>query len=326
MAHKLDVPVSTVQGWKQRDAIPENRAADILAAARSHDVDLSGIGEAASADDNDGADNVEADADTGPDLPAPTPSPVIERADRGVGGDRGAFIIAVIALIVAVGVGGWTLLGRGTSTDPAVQGDIAEITDRLENLETNAQSGASDAAQRQFAADLAELRAELDRMAAGLDEISAPSADVGELESRLRATEAQLGQVQRKAANDAQAATTAISAAQDEIAQMRTQLATLGENSTSTDQDVTGAVGLALAAGRLQRAMDNGAPYQDILEDLRSLSPGDDTLGAILDRLAEQAATGAPTRDVLAQTFAGVARDVIDAAGIQSAGGWTDRT
>ncbi len=43
MAHKLGVPVSTVQGWKQRNAIPDNRVADILAAAATHSVDLSNI-------------------------------------------------------------------------------------------------------------------------------------------------------------------------------------------------------------------------------------------------------------------------------------------
>ena len=40
MAHKLDVPVSTVQGWKERAAIPTNRHDDILAAASRHAVDL----------------------------------------------------------------------------------------------------------------------------------------------------------------------------------------------------------------------------------------------------------------------------------------------
>ena len=50
MAHTLDVPVSTVQGWKQRDAIPENRVADIIAAAAAHGVDLSGTSAGAGAD------------------------------------------------------------------------------------------------------------------------------------------------------------------------------------------------------------------------------------------------------------------------------------
>lgn len=40
MAAKLSVPVSTVQGWKERDAIPVNRLEAIKAAARQHDIGL----------------------------------------------------------------------------------------------------------------------------------------------------------------------------------------------------------------------------------------------------------------------------------------------
>jgi hypothetical protein len=40
MANKLDVPVSTVQGWKERGVIPESRHDDIRAAATAHDVAL----------------------------------------------------------------------------------------------------------------------------------------------------------------------------------------------------------------------------------------------------------------------------------------------
>lgn len=41
MANKLNIPVTTVQGWKKRDAIPDNRTKEILAAAREHNIDLS---------------------------------------------------------------------------------------------------------------------------------------------------------------------------------------------------------------------------------------------------------------------------------------------
>jgi len=40
MATKLGVAVSTVQGWKNRGAIPESRHDEILAAARNNDIDL----------------------------------------------------------------------------------------------------------------------------------------------------------------------------------------------------------------------------------------------------------------------------------------------
>jgi len=40
MAHKLNVPVTTVQGWKKRGAIPESRHDDIRSAAAVHGVDI----------------------------------------------------------------------------------------------------------------------------------------------------------------------------------------------------------------------------------------------------------------------------------------------
>lgn len=43
MAAKMGVPVTTVQGWKKRDAIPDNRIDEILAVARSHNIDLSDV-------------------------------------------------------------------------------------------------------------------------------------------------------------------------------------------------------------------------------------------------------------------------------------------
>ncbi|AWK87722.1 hypothetical protein DEW08_17265 [Azospirillum thermophilum] len=40
MAHKLDIPVTTVQGWKKRGAIPLARHADLRAAAARHKITL----------------------------------------------------------------------------------------------------------------------------------------------------------------------------------------------------------------------------------------------------------------------------------------------
>src|SRR3954470_13182265 len=40
MAHKLEVPVTTVQGWKKRGAIPTVRHADLLAAATRHGITI----------------------------------------------------------------------------------------------------------------------------------------------------------------------------------------------------------------------------------------------------------------------------------------------
>ncbi|NBX66851.1 MAG: hypothetical protein EBQ96_07645 [Proteobacteria bacterium] len=43
MASKLNVPVTTVQGWKKRDAIPAIRRDEILSAAALHNINLKGL-------------------------------------------------------------------------------------------------------------------------------------------------------------------------------------------------------------------------------------------------------------------------------------------
>ena len=321
MAHKLDVPVSTVQGWKQRDAIPENRAADILAAAATHNVDLSGISEALSSDGSRVSDS----AASARRAPPPPQSPATNPVSDGRKGDRGAFLIAVAALIVSVGVGGWMLLGGGQGDNTALRGDLAQMADRLASLETQAETGAGDTSQ-QFAADLADLRAELGRIAGVLDENPAPSAKIGELDTRMQAAETKLSLVQRQAASESQTAAGALSVAQDDIAQLRQQLSALGEAGTGTALNVSDAVGLALTTGRLQRAMDKGAPYQDVLVNLRALSAGDAAIGAILDRLTGKSGAGIATRDALTRSFSSVARDVVSAGAADAASGWTDRT
>ncbi len=53
MAKKIDVAVTTVQGWKKRDQIPGSRREKIYAAAVEHDVDLKGL-----IDDMDVASNL----------------------------------------------------------------------------------------------------------------------------------------------------------------------------------------------------------------------------------------------------------------------------
>lgn len=326
MAHKLDVPVSTVQGWKQRDAIPQNRVSDILAAAAAHDVDIAGVTAVA-----------DASKETDPDAPEPnqvTPesageSPVISRARAQSHGsvlrhnDRGAFLIAVIALIVAVAAGGWSVLGGGQTAPGA---EFTDIVDRLKVLETAPRTGGTDASQQQFADDIADLRAAVDRIDKTIRESTGPTGDIDQLVARMRIAETKLGEVQRRTASEAHSAAAALSVAQGDIAQLRQQLSAVGANRSNTGQDVADAVSLALAAGRLQRALESGAPYTDVLVTLRAVSAGDAAVGAILDRLAERAGAGIPTRDALTRSFAGVARNVVAAANTGAASGWTGRT
>lgn len=58
MAAKLDVPVTTVQGWKKRNIIPETRRDDVIEAALEHNIALDDLIEGA-ANENDGAEQRE---------------------------------------------------------------------------------------------------------------------------------------------------------------------------------------------------------------------------------------------------------------------------
>ena len=71
MAHKLDVPVSTVQGWKERAAIPSNRHDEILAAAAKHNVDLPAELLKLSDQGGDAADDEAGDAESSPEEAGP---------------------------------------------------------------------------------------------------------------------------------------------------------------------------------------------------------------------------------------------------------------
>ncbi len=54
MASKMSVPVTTVQGWKKRNVIPENRRDDVIRAASLNDIDISDLTEKGAANENGG--------------------------------------------------------------------------------------------------------------------------------------------------------------------------------------------------------------------------------------------------------------------------------
>ncbi len=52
MAGKMSVPVTTVQGWKKRNVIPENRREDVIRAAKLHNIEIADLVEKGGANEN----------------------------------------------------------------------------------------------------------------------------------------------------------------------------------------------------------------------------------------------------------------------------------
>jgi len=316
MAHKLDVPVSTVQGWKQRNAIPDNRMDDIHAAAAAHNVDLSGIETSTASPAGAGP---EPSAPPEPERAPPSafsPPQAPPRAQRG----GVALAVAILALVVAVGGAAWPFLNPAdTRTDTADA--VAALSARVVTLEGAQPVG--DARRAALGAEVAGLRAEFDRLAAAQPG-EAQAARIAALGERIDAISSDLDRLQTQSSAAADLAG-ALAAQKNDLAQLSKRLDDLGALSANSARGVANAVALALAVGRLQRTLDSGAPYVEVLATLRSIAGGDADIAAALDQLAPQAASGVATRVRLAREFPAVARVTVAAAESEAATDWTER-
>ncbi len=237
MATRLEVPVSTVQGWKQRDTIPAGRMAAVRAAAEAAGIDLSGSAGATPAvidvsadttsdenasDDDASAGDEPADrpAASGPDAPEPEQKPA-PRSGSGGGG------VAILALVIAVAVGGWvwwSTMGPGAPGGDnarlsALEGRIARLSeasaggtespalDALARDVAALRDRLSDATPPDVEAVLAPMRAEIDTLRAAL---ASRGADGGaavdpEILARLDALEAEARNTVQLASTNMQA-------------------------------------------------------------------------------------------------------------------------
>ena len=242
MATRLEVPVSTVQGWKQRDTIPAARMAAVRAAAEAAGIDLSGsagttpavidVSADTTADDTTSDENAsdndasagdapaERPAPSGPQAPGPEENPPV-RSGAGGGG------VAILALVIAVGVGGWvwwSTMGPGASGGDnarlsALEGRIARLSEASAGgtespaLEALARDVAalrdrlSDATPPDVEAVLAPMRAEIDTLRAALATRGAEggAAVDPEIPARLDALETEIQNAVQLAATNMQA-------------------------------------------------------------------------------------------------------------------------
>lgn len=297
MASKLDVPVTTVQGWKERGQIPERRWPEIEAAAARHGVSLApgDFPAAASAPQ----------AGEQPSSPAPSPPPASPFAafsssaraaddppapsQAQSGGRLRAFAALLLLIAAAAGIAyvGWRseyvrtrLPGGAQSADsetPAGSASLAspvppaaapgaphdDVTDRLATLEAKVADGGA----------VAALRAENERMAGEINALKNQIASF-ERERALRARQRERAQSFLSAVENLRAA--------------------------------------AAGAGSYAAALD-----------LVSASVGEDPKAAeALKPLHARAEQGVPTRQMLAARFDAVAADAMRAEAGAKPGLW----
>ncbi len=327
MAGKLDVPVSTVQGWKERGVIPESRHDEIRAAATAHGVTLDDADLAASADGPPAeagtaaaaepatapagpcaADAATEDGSPARDRPRP-PVPPIAAARRD---GRQAWISGFVlgALVFSLGAGGavltrslWAPDDEGSGAGAIAQ-QLAALDGRLAEIEARAAEAArpKDVATSD---DIARLEGQIASLSAA-SETKDLAADVKDLRARMTAMDANVnaGAEAASALGGVRGEVASIEAAQQE---MRARIDELAARDAGKDALLWSAV------SALRDALRYTGPFADQLADVRRLA-GDraefrDTL-SVLDPLAER---GVASLAELQRAFPATARDIVAA-------------
>lgn len=205
MAAKLGAPVSTVQGWKQRDSVPAARMAEICKVAAEHEIVLPEPGEPPS-----DAYSADAPADTA-DAPSGTTDDTVGHDDsasqsdvaasaqkteprteaRSAGGLATGF--SVLALLVALGGVGWVWWStEGPGASGAENTRISALEGRVARLAEGTASDPGKAVREALAGQIESLRGEIETFAApDLDSVVDPlRAELAELAGQVRQIEA----------------------------------------------------------------------------------------------------------------------------------------
>ena len=347
MAAKLGIAVSTVQGWKQRDAIPAQRLAAIRAAAVEHDIDLGGADTAMAEPSPQepppqeprrppaSAPTLSAPAPSAPTPSAPrppTPSAPRPPARTSAQGLReylilGATVSAFAFALLAVGLAWWS----DGSGDGA--GRVAALEARL----TAIQTAAPPAADGALAIRMQEIEARLDERQAGADpalvpRIQAAEAAAASTTERMVALAAELerlatvvGRLEARPAPGLAAAGEAVAALTGEVEALGARLAELSGTAQQTDARTARALALALAAGQLRAAVAANRPFGEELAAVRQIAQHAPELAASLAALEPRAAEGIPDLVELQVRFPAVARAIVQAGRADAGGDWADR-
>lgn len=281
------------------------------------------------ADDTASTEPAQAASDeTPPDEPPsahmPDPSPVPEREIVRVekqGGFLGMVLGGLVAAAAGYGVATYFPLNTATQDGEALalmQSAQKEQTDRLAALETRI--ARAEAMEPRLAAvesrpveapstpvDLSPLQEAISRIEARLDAIEAMPADGGggssaAVAAALEAMRAEIDALKGQGETAASAMAAAAAEAEARLAEAQAQAEQLKAEAEQTARKAL----QAAALGRIQAAMESGAPFVSALADL-----GD---ADIPKPLADMAASGVPTTATLASRFPDAARAALDAS------------
>ena len=299
MANKLEVPVTTVQGWKKRGVIPATRLADLRAAAQRHGIKLEEdeLEAVSRADDRSGADR-----------------PADKAMDRGTGGavDRAMAAEPDSGPAELPGETGLPPFELSTPSHPLLSDDLAPLPPRFAAAQAALGAATGTRPVASTAAGLAIAAALVALVAAGVSVLeplwtpaapgSVPSAAadrrLGELEGRI--TRVAQDQETHATTLGKQLGTldSRVAAVEKAVPALERKLAAQGAGSPT--------IAILLAATQLRTALAGSGPFNNELAALRLTGYADPEVRPNLDLLTNRAAAGISSEAWLIGRFSSV--------------------
>ncbi|MEM7225308.1 MAG: mitofilin family membrane protein [Pseudomonadota bacterium] len=334
MASKLEVAVSTVQGWKERGAIPNNRHEQILAAAKKHGITLDAKQLAAS-DQSEATPAPAAPKDKEKEAAArpaasaiPTSKASSTTTSSSSAGSEakaaqpesshlaarspaprsswipafllGALVMAVGAVIAIFTVEEWHgPKGASDEAIKALQSQVTSLSGELAKLREG-----SDTTKLVKRVDtLTSAESDLSKRIQALEAHAAkPAASPDELASLSKSNQDLSGQV------------SSLQGKLGELDQMEQQIASLSKSLEAKRALAAGEVAKLLALDRLRFALEESEPYKPALDQFKASLGNDPSVTGKLGPLEDHAAQGLPTIVQLRLEFPAVAKAVVAAS------------
>jgi len=356
-AAKLGVPVTTVQGWKTRGRIPENRHVEIERTLMELGVSVTGgalvVGKDEVSESLEMPDRVDStegrEEDNGSSV---DPIPEVDVSDKKsniVAGPRssgGTFAgIAMVLSLLALLVVGVSVFRPGIFPAPRpfnlehVYGRLDEFEKRaFQKLDANSQTLAENAANRETHEQrIEDINLRIEAIAGNLSTVgkSDNAAEIAQLReiiteigTKVLATKSQFSEVFSKEASKIE---TTVADLKSQFENVNTRIAALQSVQKKADEKISKAiswrsgtasvdVALLVAVGQLEAAVQSGLNIENALERLRRVASQDLGVTAALNDFEVVVTQELATSAELKQEFRQI-RSVL-AAGLPPAEGW----
>ena len=344
MARKMDVAVSTIQGWKKRDHIPSERVDDVVAAARANHVSLEGIKIPDMANQNErqsekvteeaplkassASANTAYVSSTSPTRPQYTINPAKIRAQAV---RRSVF--TTLGVLAVLGGMGYVLFGQEVEQVRELAHNQEAVQQRFNSLETTMTNGLNALGVQ---VDTAMTALGLEQGQAGeviynkpqtvMQRIEALEArfggvsgdfDLGQLMTKFQSmTLSAEGQTEMQ--NALADLKNIVLSMQGEMGELNTSLEqaqqdndALSRSLENVSQKDLGAAAMLLALTQMRTSLDRSEPFADDLAMLKKLAGEDNPeLQASIDRLAPYAESGVLTPEGLSEELRGLSSDI----------------